>query len=395
MIVQFTEIQEAVKQITEDVIRWRRDFHQYPEVSFKEERTARVVADTLRTLGLPVREKVNGYGVVADLTGGKPGPSIALRADMDALPIQEETGLAFASKHEGVMHACGHDGHTAILLGTASVLTRWKDQLQGRVRFIFQPAEELVPGGARGMIDEGVLDGIDAVFGCHLWSEFPLGDFRTAEGAMMAASDKFTVDIEGKGGHGGLPHHTVDALVTASHLVMAAQHIVSRQLDPLESGVISFGQIHAGSSFNAIAERAALMGTIRSFSPEIRRQLSEGLRRTAESVAQMYGTKILYRYEQGYPPLINHSVEAGIALQAAGKVFGEEQSGWMKPNMAGEDFAYYLQQVPGAFCFIGAGSPERETFPHHHPKFDIDERALPLAVEWFCRLVFHYLGNRD
>jgi amidohydrolase len=387
-------LKEKCRQVEQQMIAWRRDFHQHPELSFQERRTAEIVARVLRNLGCHVRENVNGYGVIGDLTGAHPGPVIALRADMDALPIAEETGLPYASKHPGVMHACAHDGHMSALLGAAAVLSAVRQEIRGTVRFIFQPAEETLPGGAKGMIEQGALEQVSAIYGMHLWSELPLGTFRTTLGPMMAAVDNFTIDIFGKGGHGGMPHRTVDALLAASHVVMASQHIVSRQMDPVESGVITFGKIEAGTTHNVVADKASLIGTMRSFSPEVRELLQRRITETARQVAALYGAEAAVNIEEGYPAVVNHAREAEIALEEARHVFSPGQAGLMAPNMASEDFAYYLQHVPGAFCFIGAGDPERTVYPHHHPRFHIHESSLALAAEWFCRIALRYVGPR-
>lgn len=382
---------EACQALAEQIIQWRRDFHKHPELSFQEKRTREVIASFLRDCGLEVREQRAGYGVIGELRGAKPGPTIAFRADMDALPIQEETGLSFSSQVPGVMHACGHDAHMAVLMGAVRILSGMRDKMKGNVRFIFQPAEELSPGGAQGMIKEGALDGVAAIFGIHIWSEFPVGTFHTVSGPIMAAADEFKIVINGKGGHGALPHQTIDSILVASHLMMAAQHIVSRQLNPLESGVISFGFIHAGEAYNVIAHKATLGGTIRSFTEETRNLLTERLRHTATSIAQLYGADIHLEVERGYPPVVNHEQETLLALDIAKQVFGEEKINIMQPMMAAEDFSYYLEQVPGAFCFVGAGEIDKPKYPHHHPRFTIDERALPLATEWFCRMAKAYL----
>ncbi len=376
------------------MIELRRDFHQYPELSFKEEQTSKKVAEYLRACGLKVREQVNGYGVTADLMVDEAGPMIAFRADMDALPIQEETGLPFASKIPGVMHACGHDGHTAILLGVAKLLSFQRERLKGNVRFIFQPAEEINPGGAKGMIQEGVLEGVEAIFGLHLWSELPSGTFRTCYGPMMAAADRFIIEIEGQGGHGGMPHKTIDSIVLASHLVMASQQIISRQIDPLEAGVITFGKFSSGTAFNIIANKAVLEGTVRSFLPEIRETLHKKLKELTTGFANIYGAKIHLDYQYGYPPVENHKNEVDFILETAAKVFGRNNTGIMKPNMAGEDFSYYLKEIPGAFCFVGAQVPNKPVYPHHHPRFQIDESVLPKAAQWFCQLAFDYFDRK-
>jgi amidohydrolase len=385
-------ITEASKNLSEEIIEWRRDFHKHPELSFEEKRTSKIVAEFLKGCGLHVKENVNGYGVVADLKGVDKEPTIALRADMDALAVQEETGLPFASEVPNVMHACGHDGHTAILMGAAKILSSQKDKLRGNVRFIFQPAEELNPGGAIGMVQEGVLNDVEAVFGLHLWSELPSGTFRTCYGPMMAATDRFKIEIEGKGGHGGMPHKTIDPIVIASQLVMSSQQIISRNVDPLESGVITFGELKSGTAFNIIANKAVLDGTARSFTLEVRDTLQKKLEELTDGLAKIYGATIKIDYKRGYPTVVNHEKEADVMLDVARGVFGRENTGIMKPNMVGEDFAYYLKEIPGAFCFVGAGDPNKPMYPHHHPRFQIDESVLPFGAEWFYRLAMKYLG---
>jgi amidohydrolase len=385
-------IKEEGKSVAEQIIEWRRDFHKHPELSFEEKRTSKIVAEFLKSCGLRVKENVNGYGVVADLIGAEKGPTVAFRADMDALPIQEETGLPFASEVPGVMHACGHDGHTAILMGAAKLLSSQKDKLRGNVRFIFQPAEEVNPGGAFGMIQEGALNGVEAVFGLHLWSELPSGTFRTCYGPMMAATDRFIIEVGGKGGHGAMPHKTIDSIVIASNLVMSSQQIISRYIDPLESGVVTFGVLNSGTAFNIIANKAVLEGTTRSFAPEVRETLQKKLVELTDGLAKIHGATIKIDYQRGYPAVVNHEREVDIILDSARGVFGPENTGIMKPNMVGEDFSYYLKEIPGAFCFVGAGDPNKPMYPHHHPRFQIDESVLPLAAEWFCRLAMKYLG---
>lgn len=384
-------IKDDIEKIAKEIVAWRRDFHKYPELSFQEKRTSKIVAEHLKRCGLNVKENVNGYGIVGDLQGGKDGPTIAFRADMDALPIQEKTELSFSSAVPGVMHACGHDGHTAILMGVAEMLSSLKNKLNGNVRFIFQPAEEVNPGGAIGMIEEGVLNGVDAVFGMHLWSEFPSGTFYTTYGPMMAATDAFGIEIEGKGGHGAMPHKAIDSIVIASQLVVSAQQIISRSIDPLESGVLSFGEFKSGTAFNVIANKAFLNGTVRSFSEEIRHTLYTKLDALTTGLGKIHGATITLDYQRGYPAVINHREEAGIALDAAKEVFGSEKIGIMKPVMVGEDFSYYLKDTPGAFCFIGAGDLNKYMFAHHHPCFKIDENVMSRAAEWFCRLAMKYL----
>jgi len=361
------------------VIDWRRYLHQHPELSYHEKETSAFVAEKLRSFGWRVREGVGGYGVVADLDGAVPGRRIALRADMDALPIQDAKTAPYASKVPGVMHACGHDGHTSALLGAAELLAGTRDGWTGSVRLLFQPAEEMPPGGAIAMIQEGALDGVDEIYGIHLWSPFPAGTVRTAPGPLMAASDEFTATIRGKGGHGGLPHQAIDAVAIGAHFVVNLQTIVSRNADPIEPSVVSVGSFHGGTTFNVIASECTMQGTVRSMSPEMRERLRRRVEEVLETTCRMFGATHELRYILGYPPVVNHEAETARAMAIAKGLFGEAAVSRCEPLMAGEDFAYYLEKVPGCFLFVGAGN-ESATAPHHHPRFDIDETALETSV---------------
>jgi amidohydrolase len=389
-------VRDRVERLFSDLVEWRRDFHRNPELSFQEKRTSEKVADILEALGLKVKKGIAGYGVTGLLCGKGSGPTIALRADMDALPIQDEKDVEYRSQVPGVMHACGHDGHMAMLLGAASVLTERKEQLAGNVLFLFQPAEESLPGGAIGMIGEGVLDGVDAIYGLHLWSPMPFGTVGVREGGFMAAADSFELEIVGKGGHGALPHTSVDAVAVAAHVVVNLQTIISREVDPLEPAVISVGTIHGGNAFNVIAERVRLSGTVRSFNLETRERLIRRMEEVIDATCRMYGAKACFRYNRGYPPLVNHPAETRLAAQVAEEIVGPEQVRVIEPVMGGEDFAYYLEHRPGAFLFVGAGDESRGiTAPHHHPRFDIDERALKVGTEWLVRIALSYIGGNS
>jgi len=364
-----------------NVVAWRRHLHMHPELSYHEKETAAFVAARLREAGWRVRTGVGGHGVVADLDGGAgPGKRIALRADMDALPIQDQKRVEYASTVPGVMHACGHDGHTAALLGAAVRLAAAREEWSGSVRLLFQPAEEIPPGGAKAMVEDGALEGVDEIYGIPLWSQFPACTVHAAPGPVMAASDEFSVTIRGKGGHGGLPHETVDTVVIGAHLVVNLQSIVSRNTDPIEPHVISVGAIRAGSTFNVIAEECTLQGTVRSMSEESRALLRRRLEEVARTTCAMFGASCEFEYHCGYPPVVNHAAQAERVLRLAAERFGRDRVFRMKPLMAGEDFAYYLERVPGCFIFVGAGG-ESARAPHHHPLFDIDERALQTSVD--------------
>ncbi|MBO7744999.1 amidohydrolase [Paenibacillus sp. MWE-103] len=360
----------------------RRYLHRHPELSFHERETSRWIAERLRGIGCEVREGVGGYGLVATVRGERPGPAIALRADIDALPIQDEKGTEYASQVPGVMHACGHDAHTATMLAIAAFYQANRDGFAGERRFLFQPAEEVSPGGAVGMIADGALEGVDAVYGVHLWTPLPYGVVATRSGPFMAAPDEIYIDIAGKGGHGALPHETVDAVVVGAAMVQAMQTIVSRSVNPLDPAVVTVGSFHAGSTANVIAERCRLTGTVRSFSEDVRALAKERLEAIVGQTAAMYGASATLEYRDGYPTVVNDAKEAERFFQVAAETFGAEAVRESTLIMAGEDFTYYLREAPGCFMFVGAGNPDcGATFPHHHPRFDIDERAMLRAAK--------------
>ncbi|MBC8078999.1 MAG: amidohydrolase [Gorillibacterium sp.] len=375
------------------MVAWRRYLHQYPELSYHEQKTSEWIAAKLTSFGLEVQLGVGGYGVTALLRGNEEGPTVALRADIDALPIQDEKVCDYSSTVPGVMHACGHDGHTAALLGAAKLLSEIKNKIAGTIKFIFQPAEEVTPGGAKPMIEAGVLAGVDAIYGIHLWTPFPVGTASTKAGALMAAADEFDIEIQGKGGHGGLPHVTIDSLLVAAHLVVNLQTVVSRSLNPIVPSVVTVGCLSAGKSFNIIADRAILKGTVRTFD-EPTRQLAR--RRVEEIIAHtcaMFGADYTLDYKMGYPPLINHPNETEIFVEAACEVLGREAMNEPELIMAAEDFSHYLNEIPGSFLFIGAGGSGAQ-YAHHHPMFDLEEQAIGLATRILCSVALKRLGIR-
>ncbi len=387
-------MKQRIEELYSQMVAWRRTFHQNPEVSFHEVETAKRVAAHLDRLGLEVRTGVGGGGVTGLLRGRYPGPTIALRADMDALPIQDEKDCSYRSRVPGVMHACGHDGHMAILMGAATILTEMKQQLSGNILFLFQHAEELLPGGAKSMVEAGVLEGVDAIYAAHLWSPLPTGTVAVRGGSMLASSDLFQVNIIGKGGHGGLPHTATDAIAIASHAVVNLQTIISRQIDPVRSAVISIGSIQGGSTFNVIAETCKLQGTVRAFQTDVREYVLERLKEVIHNTCQMYGATYELEIKKGYPPLVNNYRETARIRNVAESIVGKNQVIEIDPLMGGEDFAYYLEKIPGTFCFIGSGDKARGiTAPHHHPKFDIDEAALKVGVEVIVSGALQYLSG--
>ena len=384
-------IRSEIKDIEKNIIDWRRDFHQYPELGFDEHRTSKIIGEALKEMGLAPQMNVGKTGVTADLTFGE-GPTIALRADMDALPMQETSGLDFSSKHDGVMHACGHDGHMAMLLGAAKVLTQNGDSFNGTVRFIFQPAEEGA-GGARYMIEDGCLDGVDEIYGIHVWNYQPVGEVGITDGPVLAAADMFEINIKGIGGHGAAPQGTVDAVVVSSHLVQALQTIVSRNTNPLESTVVTIGTINGGHNFNIIADEVTLSGTARAYTEENRNLIKTRMAEIIDGVAKTFGAEISFDYEDGYPPTINHTDPVNKVLKAAERVVGEK-AGMPYLSMGGEDFSYYLQKIPGCFFFVGSAPNDQKLFetPHHCSHFTMDERALLVGPSIYLNLVDDLLG---
>lgn len=373
------------------MVEWRRYLHQHPEISFEEQKTAAFVEARLREMNYEVTSGLGGHGVMAVLRGGLPGKTVVLRADMDALPIQDEKNCEYKSTVEGVMHACGHDGHTSILLAVASYFKGIQEQVRGEIRFVFQPAEEVCPGGALGMIEAGVLDGADVIYGLHLWTPLALGSASSAPGPLMAAADEFFIDIIGKGGHGGMPHVTADAVVAGSALVMQLQSIVSRSVDPLQPAVVTVGTIQGGAAQNVVADRCRITGTVRTFNEETRKLIRSRLETITKATAEAYGTESSIQYLIGYPAVVNDEKEAERFFQTAPRVFGEDHVLRSPKIMPAEDFAYYLREIPGCFMFVGAGNTEKgAVYPHHHPKFDFDEDAMLHGLKLMIEMTRSY-----
>ncbi|MDY8095563.1 M20 family metallopeptidase [Paenibacillus polymyxa] len=383
---------QELKDGEQELIAWRRHLHQHPELSFEETNTSAFIADQLRSFGIEVRTNVGGNGVLGFLEGGQPGRTIAFRADFDALPIQDEKEVPYKSTVPGVMHACGHDGHTAALLGVARVLSHNRGTLKGKLVFIFQHAEEKPPGGAKFMIEDGCLDGVEAVYGIHLASEIPFGKIGLKSGPAMAAVDAFTIQINGKGGHGARPHQTVDSIVIGSQIVNGLQQVVSRRVDPIESAVLTIGVFQAGTAFNVIADKAKIEGTVRTFNKEVRKEVENEIRSIVKGLTEAYHAGYEMDYLNGYPSLVNAEAETERVRELIGRLYGADAFLDLKPVMGAEDFAYYLEQRPGAFIHVGArNEDERTHFAHHHPHFDFDERALLVSGHIFLALALEYL----
>ncbi len=379
---------EKLNSAYEDMVVIRRHLHMHPELSFKEEKTAQYIHDFYAEIGIEVRAGVGGNGVVARVKGGRPGKTVALRADFDALPIQDEKEVPYKSTVPGVTHACGHDGHTATLLQVAKAIHELREDLPGEYVFIHQHAEEYAPGGAIAMIEDGCLDGVDAIFGTHLWSMTPTGTVEYLTGPVMAAADRFSIKIQGAGGHGANPHETKDAIVIGSQLVMNLQQLVSRRVNPIDSAVLSVGSFVAENAFNIIADSAILGGTVRTFNPEIRDLMEREMKRVVDGTALANNCTIEISYERGYPAVINHAAETEFLKTVAEGVPEAQNVVEATPQMGGEDFAYYLEKVPGTFFFTGA--QPADPYPHHHPKFDFDESAMLLAAKTLGAAAIEY-----
>lgn len=376
---------------------WRRDLHRHPEIGFAVERTAGIVARVLRELGYEVRTGVGRSGVVALLHGGRPGRTVLLRADMDALPIQEISDAPYASETPGLMHACGHDGHVAIGLGAATLLARHAAELPGQVLFIFQPAEE-GDGGAAAMIADGALaDPVpDAAFGLHLWNPLPLGRVVAQSGPLMAAADLLHIVIRGRGGHGALPHETVDAIAVTGQVLSALQTIISRNVDPQETAVLTIGTVHGGSAFNVIAETVEMEGTIRTFSPAVRETVLTRLRVLLDGVTAGMGAHYDLKVQNLTGSVINDPGVADIGRWAAVQVVGATSVVWHPPLMVSEDFAEFAQRVPACFMLLGSGNAGLGlNAPHHNPRFDFDERALPIGAAVLATAAARFLREQQ
>lgn len=386
------EVKDIGSKYKDYVISLRREFHRFPELSHREYKTCEKIIGELTGMGLSFH-RVLETGIVAEIKGYRPGKTVALRSDMDALPVHEKTGLPYASRNEGVMHACGHDGHMAMILGAAKILCEMKDQICGTVRLIFQPAEE-TGLGSRGMIEAGVLDGVDSIFGLHVWSDLESGKISAEPGPRMASTDFFTIRINGKSCHGSMPHQGVDAIVVASSIVNEIQTIVSRYISPLEPAVISIGEFHAGTAKNIMAGCAVLSGTARAFHPQVRARLYELLKRVVDNTAASFGAIAQIDYDFCHGPIVNDDLCTQTAADAVVKCLGTESLGHFEKVMAGEDFSEYMAKVPGVFLFVGVGNKEKKTdFPQHSCYYNVDEEALIGGAMTAAQYALDYLSK--
>lgn len=384
-----------VEEVYDQMVAWRRHLHENPELPFQEVQTARMVGDILAGYGIKVQRNIGGHGVVGILKGGKAGPTIALRADMDALPIQQKNDVPYKSQVPNVMHACGHDSHTATLLGVAKILSKYEDQLHGTVKFIFQPAEELFPGGAIQMLEEGVLEGVDAIFGNHVLSSVPLGNFTVPKGSATASSDYVKIRIIGKGGHSSAPHTSVNPIVIGAQIITQIHLLMSQKLDPVQPVVAAITVFNSGGTINVIPEEAAIEGTVRTFNQEQQENVQTLLTHILNNVTVTYGATYEMEYTRGYPQLVNTEKETKVVRDLLDNI-NHLNVVEMPPIMASEDFAYYLQQVPGVYFYTGSATDVPTTqFPHHHPKFNIDEQAMKNSAKGFLSIVHYYLVPDD
>jgi amidohydrolase len=387
--VNLSQIRLKIRSLQPQLVTWRRSLHQRPELGFTEKLTSAFIAQKLQEWKIPHQTDIAQTGIVATIEGNRPGRVLAIRADMDALPVQEENEVPYRSQHEGKMHACGHDGHVTIALGTACYLAEHRD-FAGTVKIIFQPAEE-GPGGAKPMIEAGVLKApdVDAIIGLHLWNNLPLGTVGVRAGALMAAVETFHCTIMGKGGHGAIPQQTIDSIVVGAQVVNVLQTIVARNIDPIESAVVTVGKFHAGTALNVIADTARLSGTVRYFNSNYNGYFRQRIEQVIAGVCQSHGAHYELDYQSLYPPVINDGAIADLVRSVAETVV--ESPLGVVPNcqtMGGEDMSYFLQEVPGCYFFLGSANAEKGLdFPHHHPRFDFDETALGMGVELFVRCV--------
>ena len=388
------DVKKEAFELTEKLIEMRRQLHEIPEIAYQEVKTSAYIADKLSELGIEIKTGIAKTGVVGILKGnGK--KTIALRADIDALPVTEANDVEYKSKHAGNMHACGHDAHMSMLLGTAMILSKFKEHLKGQVKFIFQPSEESLPGGAKQMIEEGVLDNpkVDAIFGLHCDPTIQTGKIGYKTGALMAFTSEFTILLQGKGGHAADPSNSIDPIIMASDVIQELQKIPSRWVNPIEPIVVTIGSIHSGTTFNIIPEEIELKGTVRLLNTELIEKVKGMINGILKGITSIYGGKYNFNFVAGYPVLVNNK-EFTLFMQRIIKgLFGEENAVEIdKPLMVGEDFAYYLQKVPGTFLLLGTKNEEKgSSFPWHHPHFNIDEDALPIGTTLFAKCAIEFL----
>ena len=389
---RYMDVKLLADKLKNEMVFWRREIHAYPEIGLEENRTGDFVAKELEILGIEVT-RVAGTGVLGILKGRGNGKTVALRADMDALPIAETSEVPFKSKNSGVMHACGHDGHIAMLLGAAKILSQLRNTFNGTIKFIFQPAEE-IGLGAIEFIEAGVMKDVDAILGLHLWPDLPSGKVSLVPGPRMAAADKIRITVKGKTGHGSMPHQGIDAILAAAAITMNLQSIVSREIPPLEAAVITIGKFVGGTSWNITSDEVYLEGTTRCFSHEIRKNLLQAIERVAKDTAASYQAQAEVEFIRISLPVINDLQTTTIAANSLQKLYGENMQGNSEKVMGGEDFSFFLETIPGAMAFIGVGNKEKQTdYPLHNDKFNIDEDVLPIGAALHAQFALDFLNS--
>lgn len=390
-------MEEKVDALFPQVVEWRRHLHQYPELSFEEVATSKYIIEQLSKMDGIVVTQPTKTSVMGRLKGKKgAGQTIAMRGDIDALPIHEETGLPYRSKTDGIMHACGHDGHTSILLGTAKVLSEMQEEISGEFVFLFQHAEEVPPGGAAEMVEAGVLDGVDIVLGMHLWSTVPLGEMLITEGPISSASDIFDIKVTGKSGHASQPEEALDALAIGTQIVTNLQHIVSRHLSPLESGVVSVTRFHSGDAYNVIPDSAHIGGSVRALTEDVRKKIKGYMEHVCTHIAAAHGATAELSYQYGYNPVVNNAVLTSNIFDFVTANFPNETVKTAAPMLGGEDFSAFSNVVPG--CYIGIGAMKTRDglyYPHHHPRFEIDEGAFKIGIRYYVKTALHLTNNLE
>lgn len=385
---------EKLEEIFPELVQIRRDFHMHPELGYEEVETPKRVAKYLGELGLEVRTQVGGRGVVGRLTGGRPGKTVALRADFDALPIQDEKQVEYKSRVPGVMHACGHDLHTAALLGVAKVLSEVRDSIEGNVVFIHQFAEEKHPGGALPMIEDNCLEDVDVIYSAHVLANLPYETVGIKEGYLLGSADEFEIEIIGKGGHAAQPYEAIDPIVLGSQIIMSLQQIVSRRIKPMDPAVVSVCTFHSGDANNVIPHSAKITGSVRAFNKETRSKLEESIKSIVQNLCDEAGATVKINYLHGYPSVYNDPVETKRVERVAKSIFSTDKVIKKEPFMAADDFAYFLEKVPGVYVMVGGRNEEiGASYPHHHPKFDVDERAILTIGKVFISSIVDYLSE--
>jgi len=385
-------IRELAKEYKPYAVKIRREFHMHPEPSMKEIRTSDRIVEELEAMGIECK-KAAGTGVVGIVKGKGPGKTIALRADIDALDLQETNEVAYKSQNPGFMHGCGHDGHAAGLLTAAKILKEKAHSFDGQVKLLFQPGEETAKGALK-LIDEGELEGVDGIFGMHLWNDAPVGKVSVEAGPRMASAGIFNINVAGKGGHGSMPHQGVDAVVVGSAIVTNLQSLVSREISPLDPAVVTIGIFNAGTRFNVLAGEAYLEGTTRCFSMEVNDAFESQIKRVVEKTAESYRAEAVLDYKALVLPTINDPAMSAIGEKAVEKIAGKDALISYEKTTGGEDFSFYLKEVPGAFAFVGTKNEEKvPLYPHHHPKFDIDEDALEIAAALYAQYAIDFLNQ--